>query len=834
MSLREEIQRVHDHLYSEIGGTKPLLPLVLTLLYKHKEIKMRGSKNPLEELKRELERLDKNEIKKTLTSLLNKYSNIEENPLLGELIRESIDNIEELPPAKLERAKKRLLKADEFLQAMDHEDDFIGILFETLATHSKVFDKKEGRFFTPKNIILLVVEMMASLLEKENADFTKITVLDPCCGSARYLVQWANRLKRENLIPLNNLGNYYPRNLFGIDISRDVAKWATWNMVFHGDGATNIENADSLNYYGYLVYWDLIQTILRELPEKLESLEDIQQEHIQEMVDYIKKNLELLKRLTENNEIDISSEEIRVLFTVLNNLVHIHHKVHIEGWDAIEELSKRKDYPSLLEITKFKWAKRNSEVVQGFDVIITNPPFGRSGQDLMVTNPYILAQYKLATQKWLGDLTRDEVENLIKKVYGINAIEFYKECLKEIGIGEIMKRYKIKFNDLPAKYLKSLARKYGIPEKGRKSEIVSNLSKKLGRDYITGEDMRISINVLPDNLIKQIAYNILYITEGNKTRISEELFTKLKDKLGTEWVSVGDVYGYDYKLVLKDSANEETHEIFFYNGIWIEFNKKNIEKKVVRLLKENEIPFEVTYRYSSERESGERKTKIYGVFLRIPSTKLNDAKNLLSGMKDIYIQGYGYIPLLFRYALPKQVVFLEEFLRLVKNGGYVFTVIDTGILSNSEDEYVRRFLYRFSRIHAIVEFPHNAFKAAGTSVKTAVILYQKLKQPPEDYEIFGALPQNLGYVLNKQETPPDPDHNDLGKVLCDWRLYLGLGRMCDPAICSDAEMTGDERCKLCAELDSTRNDTEKERKCCLWYKLEHCPVWRIKIEKSDI
>ncbi|NJE79711.1 hypothetical protein, partial [Thermococcus sp. GR4] len=96
MSLREEIQRVHDHLYSEIGGTKPLLPLVLTLLYKHKEIKMRGSKNPLEELKRELERLDKNEIKKTLTSLLNKYSNIEENPLLGELIRESIDNIEEL------------------------------------------------------------------------------------------------------------------------------------------------------------------------------------------------------------------------------------------------------------------------------------------------------------------------------------------------------------------------------------------------------------------------------------------------------------------------------------------------------------------------------------------------------------------------------------------------------------------------------------------------------------------------------------------------------------------------------------------------------------------
>ena len=169
-------------------------------------------------------------------------------------------------------------------------------------------------------------------------------------------------------------------------------------------------------------------------------------------------------------------------------------------------------------------------------------------------------------------------------------------------------------------------------------------------------------------------------------------------------------------------------------------------------------------------------------------------------------------PMLFKDALPKQVVFLEEFLRFVKEGGYVFTVVDTGVLSNSEDEYVRRFLYRNSRIHAIVEFPHNAFKAAGTGVKTAVILYQKMKNPPEDYEIFGSLPQNLGYILNKQDTPPDPDHNDLGKVLCDWRNYIGLGRMCE----------------ACREEDV---DLEE---CCDWYKKEYCPVWRKEIEKADL
>jgi len=44
-------------------------------------------------------------------------------------------------------------------------------------------------------------------------------------------------------------------------------------MIFHGDGAANIENADSLNWYGFLVYWDLIQKLLDELSEKNKRVE---------------------------------------------------------------------------------------------------------------------------------------------------------------------------------------------------------------------------------------------------------------------------------------------------------------------------------------------------------------------------------------------------------------------------------------------------------------------------------------------------------------------------------------------------------------------------------
>jgi len=79
---------------------------------------------------------------------------------------------------------------------LEREEDFIGILFETLAAHSGVFDKKRGTILYSENIILTVVEIVGSLFEKNSVEFSNLSVCDPCCGSARYLVYWVNRLKR--------------------------------------------------------------------------------------------------------------------------------------------------------------------------------------------------------------------------------------------------------------------------------------------------------------------------------------------------------------------------------------------------------------------------------------------------------------------------------------------------------------------------------------------------------------------------------------------------------------------------------------------------------------
>lgn len=736
MGLVTEIQKVHDFLYKEVGSVKPLLPILLTLLDIFKLKKKEGHPNVVAEVRRELKRVDRRYIEYTLQKIQRMHSS---SSLVQRLINDAIDAIrpEKLPDSKLNRIKDRILQADKFLEVLEREEDFIGVLFETLAAHSGVFDKKEGRFFTPKSIILIVVEMVASLYEKNGVDLTRISVCDPCCGSARYLIYWVNRLKRVNSsITEEEIQQIYS-NLFGIDINPDVASWATWNMLFHGDGATNIACADSLNYFGIIVYWNFIQRFLEELPGKFyEIREKFKQKSVQGKLRYIESKIDKALTLKDKNEIDLDSEEVKALLDVINTLFDIDRETHggiTKDWQVLDELSRRRDFPSIYEISRLQWGIRD-----GFDLIITNPPFGRGSQDLMITDPYILCQYKLATELWLGDMTKEITERLLEKQFKKTVAEIYRELLRELGIDKIREEWEIKFKDLPTDLLKKLAIKYGVSAKSRrKNDIVENLVSKLGREIVTEEDLTIDINSLPDSFVKKLASAVLYEKEGGKSRVSEFLYEKIKERIGREWITVEDVYDYEYKLTIKDNATGEEHTIYF--------NEK-------------------------------------------------------------------WEPILFKDSLPKQVVFLEEFLRLVKEGGFVFTVVDTGVLSNSEDEYVRRFLYRNSRIHAIVEFPHNAFKAAGTGVKTAVILYQKTKNPPEDYDIFGALPQNLGYILNRQDTPPDPDHNDLGKVLCDWRNYLGLGRMCE----------------------SCKNSDAKEEECCEWYKKEHCPIWRTEIEKADL
>jgi len=679
MSLSSEIRKVHNELYKTVNGNiRVLLPIALSLLDKFKAKSRSGVAEPVAEVAKDFRRTTKQEIDATLIRIQTEHPEI--SPLLRKTIEAHLNEIGAQPESRINHIVDYISKSKRFLEGLAQED-FVGILYETMV--SREFDKEDGRFFTPKNIILINVEVMRSLIENSGEiDLSKLNVCDPCCGSARFLIYWVESVKRyykdKKLIPpqelINKTQDIYAKHLYGIDIAKDVAGYACWNMLFHGDGATNIANADSLNHYGVLVHWKIIQDFINEFDNKFEETKRrIQQRHLQDKLEIIEAKRASILYFKGKDEIEISSSEVIDLIEAINTLLEIHSEVNLTWWTEVQKLHRLKDFDSINEIMKFGWSKINEDIKKGFDIIITNPPFGR-GKNLQISNPYILGQYKLATEAWIGDLTKTLLEKLITKQFKMSVEDFYLQCLYELG------------------KLKQTEEKK--PTKSR---------------------------------IRKTANEMLFEGEGNKKIIGEYLTSKITDKLGREWIKIEDVFNYDHKLTLKDSSTDEEHTIYY-------------------------------------DEEG--------------------------------------TPLLFKKQLPKQVLFLEQFLRMAKVGGKIFTVIDTGVLSNNDDEYVRRFLFKNSRVHAVIEFPHNAFKAAGTGVKTAVILYEKTQNSPEDYEIFGSLPFKLGYVLNKKDTPPDPDNNDLGKTLCDYRNYIGLGKMCDKEECD-------------------------------WEKNGNCSVWRKYIEKVE-
>jgi hypothetical protein len=164
----------------------------------------------------------------------------------------------------------------------------------------------------------------------------------------------------------------------------------------------------------------------------------------------------------------------------------------------------------------------------------------------------------------------------------------------------------------------------------------------------------------------------------------------------------------------------------------------------------------------------------------------------------IYFDDDGQ-PILFRHMMPKQILFVEQFLRMVSEGGAVFTVLDTGVLSNIDDEYVRRFIFREAILHAVVEFPHGAFKAAKADVKSAVVLMERRKRPDLEYKVFASLPVYLGFNNRRQDTPPIYQ-NDLGKVVCDYSDFLGQGRFCD----GNCPWENERFCKFGDQVKMTR------------------------------
>lgn len=140
---------------------------------------------------------------------------------------------------------------------LDASVDVKGTAYETIVENT--LKQSAGQFFTPRNIIKAMVEM----LNPTESDL----VLDPACGSGGFLVMVLDHVRKQiaselypkldgpllaekfNSIEVNERVRVYAeRSIFGFDFDPDLKKAARMNMVMSGDGHANIFHVNSLAY----------------------------------------------------------------------------------------------------------------------------------------------------------------------------------------------------------------------------------------------------------------------------------------------------------------------------------------------------------------------------------------------------------------------------------------------------------------------------------------------------------------------------------------------------------------------------------------------------------
>lgn len=169
---------------------------------------------------------------------------------------------------------------------LDATIDVKGVAYETIV--STTLKQEAGQFFTPRNIIKAMVEML-NPQEHER-------VLDPACGSGGFLVMVLDHVRKQiarelfpdlsgilltdklNTPEVNERVKQFAENcIFGFDFDPDLKKAARMNMVMAGDGHANIFHVNSLAYPN----WEHpaeIEKIKLAIDQSLETLADKQGE----------------------------------------------------------------------------------------------------------------------------------------------------------------------------------------------------------------------------------------------------------------------------------------------------------------------------------------------------------------------------------------------------------------------------------------------------------------------------------------------------------------------------------------------------------------------------
>jgi len=233
-SLVKTFKRCHDYIYGNEGMKKTafweLLNLIFCKLYDEKR-RFTDAKEGISYRRRFWVGVKEQNTDEGRAAVAQRIKGIFEDLKESNIFKDVFDGNEQimLSDRGLAFVASELAK----YSFLDATVDVKGTAYETIV--SNTLKQEAGQFFTPRNIIKCMVQMLDP---DQNT-----RVLDPACGSGGFLVMVLDHVRRK-----------IARNLYpDLDEVRLEAKYNSpevdeMNMVMAGDGHSNIYNINSLEY----------------------------------------------------------------------------------------------------------------------------------------------------------------------------------------------------------------------------------------------------------------------------------------------------------------------------------------------------------------------------------------------------------------------------------------------------------------------------------------------------------------------------------------------------------------------------------------------------------
>ncbi len=113
------------------------------------------------------------------------------------------------------------------------------------------------------------------------------------------------------------------------------------------------------------------------------------------------------------------------------------------------------------------------------------------------------------------------------------------------------------------------------------------------------------------------------------------------------------------------------------------------------------------------------------------------------------------------------ILFIEKGLKLLKDNGILFIIVPGGYLGNSSNKFIRKYLIDNTRIISIMQLPSGTFSRSGTGVSTYLLIVKKQKMDTKNYNIHIKKVIDIGYELNKKQTPIKYKKNNNNQYVLD-------------------------------------------------------------------